>query len=421
MDSRFIRAIAPQSKTAEHPALLAVVDATTFAATPDDGSPTLATGNTLRVMDQFMSPHPIRQPSGPHRYLPPAVRDLTQAAVQEAQRGNMAMGNFVHACDIGEVGGGDAAIPPIAQQSAVSPPTFAQSDPNPTPITPESHTLKSKGAPGRRFQQAGPPNGGPEPQSAPQIAAPARKSGRILASEQWLQEPIDVEGFQWLSDVGVLSPDRQWTYAANTSPAEQIANRAVLDAIVSARHHENPEAEIAAIVQIAEKAAWDAYKEGKHDQRGKHRLTGVDMTIDELLVKIPLFRWPVAGANGCYNIHCEHHNILNPDHPKREHQMIFERHMIDGECARVMGTASLLNARVHTLTASGFYNVYERHGAGRYETWRAFTNTFYSENAKRWHEATGDFWGDLWNAIQSRGPGRKSAIFFRQELFIYSR
>jgi hypothetical protein len=105
-----------------------------------------------------------------------------------------------------------------------------------------------------------------------------------------------------LSDIGVLNPERQWTYATNASAAEQVANRAVLDAIAAARHHENPEVEIAAIIQIAEKAAWDAYTEGKHDQRGRHRLTGDDMTIDELLVKIPLFRWPIAVGNGCYNI-----------------------------------------------------------------------------------------------------------------------
>jgi hypothetical protein len=180
-----------------------------------------------------------------------------------------------------------------------------------------------------------------------------------------LQKASDVEGAPWLSEIEVLSPERQWTYATNTSAAEQLANRAVLDAIAAARHHENPEAEIAAILQIAQTAAWDAYTEGKHDQRGKHRLTGAEVTIDELLIKIPLFRWPIAGGNGCSSIHCQHHNILNPDHPRREHSMIFEQRMIDGECAMVSGTTSLLNARVHSLKTAGFYNVYERTGSGR--------------------------------------------------------
>jgi hypothetical protein len=87
------------------------------------------------------------------------------------------------------------------------------------------------------------------------IAVPFRNPDRFSASEKWLQEPVDAEGSPWLRETSILSPERQWTYAANTSPAEQIANRAVLDAIVAARHHENPEVEIAAIVQIVEKAA----------------------------------------------------------------------------------------------------------------------------------------------------------------------
>jgi hypothetical protein len=35
--------------------------------------------------------------------------------------------------------------------------------------------------------------------------------------------------------------------------SEQVANRAVLDAIALASHHENAEMEIAAIIQIAER------------------------------------------------------------------------------------------------------------------------------------------------------------------------
>jgi hypothetical protein len=39
-------------------------------------------------------------------------------------------------------------------------------------------------------------------------------------SERWLQEPVDVEGSIWKSDVAILDPARNWTYAANTSAAE---------------------------------------------------------------------------------------------------------------------------------------------------------------------------------------------------------
>jgi hypothetical protein len=186
-----------------------------------------------------------------------------------------------------------------------------------------------------------------------------------------------------------------------------------LDAIVSARHHENAEVEIAAIIQIVERAAWDAYVEGKHDKKGQHRLAGADMTIDELLVKIPLFRWPITRGNGCYNIHCQCQHVLEADHPKKQHSMIYEQRMMDGECAMVMGTASLLNAHVFSSKSAGFYNVYEKHGPGRYDTWQAFTHTFYSEDAKRWHETTGDFWGGIMQRYFEQGSWPKIREIFQ--------
>jgi hypothetical protein len=87
--------------------------------------------------------------------------------------------------------------------------------------------------------------------------------------------------------------------------------------------------------------------------------------------------------------------------------MIFEQRMIDGECTMIMGTASLVNAPVHSPKTTGFYNVYERHESGRYDTWRAFTNTFYAENAKRWHEGTGEFWGGIMQRYTEQGTWPK--------------
>jgi hypothetical protein len=92
--------------------------------------------------------------------------------------------------------------------------------------------------------------------------------------------------------------------------------------------------------------------------------------------------------------------------------MIYEQRMIDGECAMVIGTASLLNTRVHSSKSAGFYNVYERQGSGRYDTWHGFTNTFYSENAKRWHEATGDFWGGVMQRYSEHGSWPKIRDLF---------
>jgi hypothetical protein len=57
-----------------------------------------------------------------------------------------------------------------------------------------------------------------------------------------------------------------------------------------ARRNDHPEAGIAGLIQMAKNAALEAFTPEKHDQRGKHRLNGPDMTADELLERIPIFK-----------------------------------------------------------------------------------------------------------------------------------
>jgi hypothetical protein len=101
----------------------------------------------------------------------------------------------------------------------------------------------------------------PKPDTPPPAQAPKPLSdavqGEMMKSLQKAAAKFSASqpstgGSSWLSDAGILNPERNWTYAANASASEQIANRAVLDAIALARHHENAEMEIAAIIQIAE-------------------------------------------------------------------------------------------------------------------------------------------------------------------------
>jgi hypothetical protein len=178
----------------------------------------------------------------------------------------------------------------------------------------------------------GPPDGGPESKPATPIATPSRRTPKhVRLSEQWLEEPVDTAGSVWKSDIAILDKTRNLTFAANRSAAERIANRAVLDAIVRARRNEHPEDDIAGLIQIAQNAALEASTPEKHDQRGKHRITGPDMTVDELLEQIPIFRWPRAGGNGCHNVHCNHNNILHKNHPQKDHRMIDSQKMVDGD------------------------------------------------------------------------------------------
>jgi hypothetical protein len=71
-----------------------------------------------------------------------------------------------------------------------------------------------------------------------------------------------------------MDPERRWTEVANTTPAEQAANQAILDTIKSIRHHQNAEVEIAALIQIAQEAARQALTERGGDPKGIHKLSG---------------------------------------------------------------------------------------------------------------------------------------------------
>jgi hypothetical protein len=210
-----------------------------------------------------------------------------------------------------------------------------------------------------------------------------------------LEEPVATDGSVWKSDIAILDKTRNWTHMANISPAERIADRAVLDAIVRARRNKHPEAEIAGLIQIAQNAALEAFTPGKHGHRGKHRLTGPEMTVDELLERIAILRWPRAGGNGCFNVHCKHNNIFHKNPPQKDQRMIADQKMVGGECAMTSGLAYLLSVHVFSSQKAGFYDVYAKAGDGHYPTWDSFTNTFYAEQNRTWHEAVGDFWGGL--------------------------
>jgi hypothetical protein len=80
----------------------------------------------------------------------------------------------------------------------------------------------------------------------------------------------------------------------------------------------------------------------------RNMISGEDMTIDDLLVLLPIFWSPKAWGNVCYNISYQHRNILHVDHPKRDHHMIYEQKCVDSECSLASGLASLLNIHVYS-------------------------------------------------------------------------
>jgi hypothetical protein len=92
--------------------------------------------------------------------------------------------------------------------------------------------------------------------------------------------------------------------------------------------------------------------------------------------------------------------------------MIYEQKMVDGECAFVSGLAYLLNVHVYSSKSSGFFDVYPKNGNGRYTMWDSFTNTFFADHARSWHEAAGDLWGGIMRRYSECGSWPKIRELF---------
>jgi hypothetical protein len=157
------------------------------------------------------------------------------------------------------------------------------------------------------LESGGPPSGGPEPEPA---FEPARVPKKRIEDDKWLHDTdLDRDHRYWTLEE-LLHPERRWTEVANTTAAEQAATQSILDTIKSIPHHQNAEVEITALIQIAQEAARQALAERGVDPKGTHKLSGERTTIEEVLVKPPLYRWPLpAKNNGCIRDDCRSEHV----------------------------------------------------------------------------------------------------------------
>jgi hypothetical protein len=191
----------------------------------------------------------------------------------------------------------------------------------------------------------GPPAGGPEPEPA---RRPARVPKKRAEDDKWLHDArLDRDHRYWTLS-HLLDPNRKWTEVANTSPAEQAANQAILDIIKSIRHHQNAEVEIAALIQIAQEAARQAFTERGEDPKGTHKLSGERTTIGEILVKLQVFLWPLpAKNNGCIRDDCRSAHVEDGDHMVSVHRANQDGKWMNAEFRLMSTLARLLDADMY--------------------------------------------------------------------------
>jgi hypothetical protein len=205
---------------------------------------------------------------------------------------------------------------------------------------------------------------------------------------------LDRDHRYWTLDE-LLDLERRWTEVTNTSPAEQAANQTILDTIKSIRHHQNAEVEITVLIQISQEAARQAFTERGADPKGTHRLSGERTTIEEVLIKLRLFRWPLPAKNdGCIRDDCRSEHVEDGDHIVTVHRANQDGKGINVECRLTATLARLLDADMYMSKYSELYDVYATAKRPKsYSQWTSYVASFNAPNAKVWHYTAGDFCG----------------------------
>jgi hypothetical protein len=149
-----------------------------------------------------------------------------------------------------------------------------------------------------------------------------------------MKEPTGAMG-EYLRIEDGLSPElpSKWSDLVNRSEAEMIANRAVLEEIWKAVAQESPGLRVSELLWLAQTTAVTAYNGKKHGVTGRRKLLGPDMTVADLLERVPIYQWPPAGGNGCFSIGCVEHDIAKEDHPQRAYRLIQNQKMVE-ECVQ---------------------------------------------------------------------------------------
>jgi hypothetical protein len=98
---------------------------------------------------------------------------------------------------------------------------------------------------------------------------------------------------------------------------------------------------------------------------------------------------------------------------QKRHRVIREQEMKDGESAMISALANLLNAHVFSADDSGFHDVYDRSGQGRYAKWEDILRRYQTDQSNKWHHLTGDFWGGIMTRFEVQGGWPKIVDIFQ--------
>jgi hypothetical protein len=213
----------------------------------------------------------------------------------------------------------------------------------------------------------------------------------------------------------ILSSDYDWTTKAKLSPAQLKANEKVLDILEGLSRLESGPLHIGHILRILEDETAVPFPNPGIEVQQK---LGRDMTIKDVLMRLPISLWPPAYPSKCFHPECgkSKTQMCKTDHQNKDHdrkrdlinniyQKLNGSYLFDGESCSTATTASLLNATVIAPVKAACSDAYKV-GMGIEKQLNAIgdlQNTWLKEGRAEWHGQVGDFWGPILSNLQSGG------------------
>jgi hypothetical protein len=158
----------------------------------------------------------------------------------------------------------------------------------------------------------------------------------------------------------VLSSDYDWTTKAKLSPEQINANDKVLEILEDLSRLESGPLHIGHLLRIVEDQTAVPFPNPAIQTQQK---MGRDMTIRDVLMRLPISLWPPATTAQCFHPECgrrktdmtknDHFNKAHNwkcDFINNVHQKLNGRYLFDGESCLTATTASLLNVTAITAT-----------------------------------------------------------------------
>jgi hypothetical protein len=252
-----------------------------------------------------------------------------------------------------------------------------------------------------------------EPPSADQtvMVSPRLKAGAPKKRKEVDRDPELKEKVLGL----ILSSDYDWTTIAKLSPAQLKANEKVLDILEGLSRLESGPLHIGHILRILENETAIPFLNPGIQVQQK---LGRDMTIKNVLMRLPISLCPPAYPSQCLHPECGKSkaqmcktNHQNKDHNRKRdfinnvYQKLNGSYLFDGESCLTATTASLLNVTVIAPTKAAYSDAYKV-GMGpekQLNTIGDLQNTWLQEGRAEWHSQVGDFWGPILANLHARG------------------